>query len=671
MLRRFWTAFLLLSGVGPLSACGDDVVKVDLARRAKVFASHATPAAEFAIENAIDGDPESKWVGESHPLSFQPTNIVLEFDAPLVVRRAVLVSQVFRERLALKDFEVYAWGEKGWAGATPLAVVRATRDIRTTVDLDPVRTARLRIRIRDTWRDDHSYPRLNEIEVYAAAGAAAPRVLKDSPIAGERNSERMLLDRAMGRLPEFPGEEFDPAKGYVYYARAMLDTMIAEGRDVYGPVHSPMFCSLLDMDTHRNPEDTPADIPGQRYGDRTLHGGNLFHDVMLLRAADSLSELTGQPKYRQAATDYLKFLFEHCRQPTGLLPWGEHAHWDFFKEGPGDPIHEYLGGVPTAFWERCWQLSPEAVRGEADGLLNHVVNLETFDFDRHADIRRPLPIPRPKGLGFLDFPRHGGFYIHLWTFVYGKTGDAKYLGWSRKMLDKHWRQRSAVSGLPPGCPARRNERTASTETMLSYSASVLEAARLLPAGADRDRYERDAKAYLESLLRLRHRPAEGRFLVSFPVDAKPEEAAGAYGEPYRYGYGGGFTADDAVLLLAVYRLTGDRRALAQAEDFAAYYRAHEPPPPTQIVRAHVYASIIGLFIDLYELTGKPEHLEQAERYARCAIRRLYNRGMFRGATGINHYEGDMMVSNLVYNLVWLHAVKAKTGVRIEPNYFNR
>jgi len=45
--------------------------------------------------------------------------------------------------------------------------------------------------------------------------------------------------------------------------------------------------------------------------------------------------------------------------------------------------------------------------------------------------------------------------------------------------------------------------------------------------------------------------------------------------------------------------------------------------------------------------------------------------MFRGATGINHYEGDMMAGNLVYNLVWLHAVKAKIGVRVEPNYFNR
>ena len=54
-----------------------------------------------------------------------------------------------------------------------------------------------------------------------------------------------------------------------------------------------------------------------------------------------------------------------------------------------------------------------------------------------------------------------------------------------------------------------------------------------------------------------------------------------------------------------------------------------------------------------------------------AVERLYDRGLFRGATGINHYEGDMMVGNLVYNLVWLHALKHPSAIRMEANYFNR
>ena len=93
-----------------------------------------------------------------------------------------------------------------------------------------------------------------------------------------------------------------------------------------------------------------------------------------------------------------------------------------------------------------------------------------------------------------------------------------------------------------------------------------------------------------------------------------------------------------MLLVAAHRLTGDRPARQLAEDFARYYAQHEPPPPWEIVRAHTYASLIGLFADLYDVGRRPEHLAQAERHARMAVERLFWRGLFRGATSINHYE---------------------------------
>ena len=81
--------------------------------------------------------------------------------------------------------------------------------------------------------------------------------------------------------------------------------------------------------------------------------------------------------------------------------------------------------------------------------------------------------------------------------------------------------------------------------------------------------------------------------------------------------------------------------------------------------------MIGLFNDLYEITGDANYLNQSKRYAKDAIEKLYHNGMFRGATNINHYEGDMMVSSLVYNIVWLDALTRKSQVKIEPNYFTR
>jgi hypothetical protein len=238
------------------------------------------------------------------------------------------------------------------------------------------------------------------------------------------------------------------------------------------------------------------------------------------------------------------------------------------------------------------------------------------------------------------------------------------------MIDKHWKGRNRFSGLPPLCPAR-DPRSASSETMLSFSVRVLEAAQALPVRPARDRYKSTATSFVDSILRLPHRPGEGRFLIDFPVDCQPEKATGEHSKPYEHGYGGGVTADDAVLLVATHRLTGDPRSLRLAEGFAACYAAHSIPPATEIVRAHVYAAILGLFNDLYDLTGNRTCLEQAERHAQLAVERLYYWGLFRGATGINHYEGDMMVGNLVYNLVWLHALEQPSKIRMEPNYFNR
>ncbi|MEX2233087.1 MAG: discoidin domain-containing protein [Cyclobacteriaceae bacterium] len=640
--------------------------KIDLSVEAKLTASHTTT--EWKIQNAIDGDPKTQWVGEGHPLTWQPTNIIIEFDEPKTVERVVLVSTRQRDMLAIKDFEIYAWGKKSWAGEAPVAVVKDTREEINTVAFEPVKTKALRIRIRDTYYY-HSFPRLLEIEVYESLPEVKGEKPEDSPLGDENKTERLILDLAFGKVPAFPRTKFQSSKGSLYYAKSFADTMIASGTDRYGKVNSPMFTSLIDMETHRNPIETPQNSPGQRYGDRSIHGGNLFHDVMLLLAMDNLSKITGSVKYEKAVTDYLTFFLKNCPQSnTGLFPWGEHAYWNFYEEKAVYDIHEFLGGIPNSFWERMWRISPAAMEAEADGLINHIKNLDDFFFDRHADINTPMPVPRPEKYGGLNFARHAGFYIGLWSFAYAKTKDEKYLDWSQKMIDHHWTLRSPESGLPPD---RKGARNASAVSTLSLALNLLEAAELLPEGIVRKKYEEVAKTYLDAILRLPHKAAEGKFLIDLPLDAAPEKATGTYGEPYTYGYGGGFSADYAGLLLGVYQITKDARALKLAEGFADYYSKNNPPPITEPVYARVYATIIGLFNDLYEVSRKPEYLEQSKRYATIAIEALYHDGLFRGASNVGHYEASMMVGNLVYNLVWLHALEKQEAIKIEPNYFAR
>lgn len=640
----------------------------DLVPVVRVVASDGLQSGDSKAVHVTDGDPETYWHGSDQALTEVPVNLLLFFAEPRTIDRVAITTQVLKNKLRLKDFELYARAGDTWAGASPLVEVSGNTQVRRVCRFEPVVTRGLRLRMLDTWRPDHAYPRVCEVEVGAAEPGSAGRELREAAIPGETEYERLTCEWAQGIRAGHQRTTYDPSKGWLHYARAFADTMLAKGTDIYGDVHSPMFVSILMVTNQQHPGHRLPCLDGQRRHDRAAFGGNLYHDVTLLMAMDRLSDLTGEARYRNGVDAYLRTFLSTCpSRETGSFPWGEHAHWDFVKEAPGHNTHEMLGCVPVAFWERLWEINPAAVQGEADGLINHVVDLQTFAWNRHADISKPLPEPRPEGLNVADFPRHGGFYILLWTFVHSKTGDAKYLDWARRATDHSWRLRREPLNLPPFTASSGH---ASVESALSQAISLLEAANLLPEGEERGFLQHVAHTYLDAFLALPHRPGEGQFVTSCALDAPPSEGRGAT-VPWTAAYGGKFTADDAVLCCAAQRLTGKPEFLRLARAAAGFYAGSEPPPADQVVRAHVYAAVITLFLDLYDQTREAEYLEQARRYALVAVERLYWNGLFRGATGVNHYESQLMVGNLVYALVWLHALEADEDVRVEPNYLNR
>ncbi len=639
----------------------------DPVRGIRVVATDDLGQSESRPGHVVDGNPDTYWHGSSKALTDFPVNLLLRFPRPATIDRLLITSQVLKNSLRLKSFEIYARAGSAWDGANPLAVVTDNTQEQVDCSFPPVTTDGIRLRIRDTWRPDHAYPRIREVEISRAPAESAGRRPQSAPVPGETEYERLQCEWALGMNREQPRTVFDPAKGFLHYAQRFVETMMTDGTDLYGDVRSPMFASILLLNTHRNPGHRLPRLEGQRDPDRAPFGGNLFHDVMLIEAMHLLGRITGRRDVPEAADAYLEWFLANCpSRQTGLFPWGEHAHWDFTSEAPGHNTHEYLGGIPFAFWERLWRLNPAAVKGEADGLINHIVDLNTFAWSRHAHITNPLPTPRPAGLNVADFPRHGGFYIALWTFVHAKTGDPKYLDWAMRAIDHHWRLKQAPLNLPPFTQDSRN---VAVESAFSLAVSLLESAALLPAGNARTRYETVARTYLDAFAAMPHRPREGKFLTRCRLDATPSEATGGT-HPWSAAYGGAFTADDGVLCCAVYRLTGREEFLTLARQAAEYYAA-ESPPRDRVVRAHVYGAVLTLFLDLYSQTHEAEFLTQARRYGRLAIERLYWNGLFRGATGIDFYESQLMVSNLVYGLVWLHALERDAGTAVPPNYFNR
>jgi hypothetical protein len=200
------------------------------------------------------------------------------------------------------------------------------------------------------------------------------------------------------------------------------DTMIAKGRDTYGDHKSGLFLSALDRTTLTPLEIRPAPPAGVRRGDRVglpwrkLTGANPQLDQNLLRLLFTLSEITSEPRYREAADQELKWFFENTQSPvTGLMPWGEHLSWDVMLDraisSGTDLSHEFAR--PWVLWDRSFELAREPCIRFAQGLWNHqIANHKTGAFDRHASFDRHGPRDGR------DYPRHGAFYIHTWAHAY-------------------------------------------------------------------------------------------------------------------------------------------------------------------------------------------------------------------------------------------------------------
>jgi hypothetical protein len=235
---------------------------------------------------------------------------------------------------------------------------------------------------------------------------------------------------------------------YFFMVKDYADFMITHGRDRYGVEHSPLFATTLDRKTGSVYRKDPPPAPkGIRDRDRTYRGANPANDNGLYNILYSLTAITGDLLYAQEADEAIKWFFNNCQSPkTGLMAWGEHLGWDFFKEAPikwntQAWYHEYKG---FGEWDRAWKLAPEACERFALGLWDHQIYAKTGkdagEFSRHANYYWHSP---SKGRGF---PGHGGNYIEIWTRAYLESRNEEFLTAIRTLLSFYEKNTSPVSG---------------------------------------------------------------------------------------------------------------------------------------------------------------------------------------------------------------------------------
>lgn len=426
--------------------------------------------------------------------------------------------------------------------------------------------------------------------------------------------------------------------------RRYADTMIEKGRDTYGPQKSLLFLSALDRQALAPLSNCPAPPAGVRDMDRVgqehgpLVGANPSHDQNLLRILYALSEITGEPRYREAADAELKWFFANTAWPqTGLLPWGEHMSWDVMADKPAsrcrEPRHEL--GKPWMLWDRSFELEPKGCASFAEALWQHqVYDHESGLFDRHASPHKHNP-----GDDY-DLPRHAGMYILAWSKAYKHTKDEKFLRYIDVLLGRFEKARDPNTQLIPGW---HDDVVAWPLSSMGLALECHSSAADVPeplAG----RLRAFALAEDKAFLAMDHDPAGSGFIVSAILSTG--EAVAEIGEHHLQdrtvmwgGEGGKATTAMEALMCVARNEQVPNDAYRKLIMTTARLYLHKRPEPGQDTWPLPAAQAITLQLAAYRLSGDKAYLDWARELAAEAVEMFWaGNPLPKASVKTDHYE---------------------------------
>lgn len=257
--------------------------------------------------------------------------------------------------------------------------------------------------------------------------------------------------------------------------REYADNVLRHGRDVYGPRRTPLFVDGLNVDTFEPviwvlPDEHAAvwEMP------KRAVLSNLASQQILFRVLDALTTLTGDPQYRQAAIDALRYGLEHLQYKDGLLFWGGHTAVDLESDriiGEGNKnwatetpipatwetgvVHELKCHFP--YYDLMWKVDPAATRRFIEAFWAcHILCWDRLEMNRHgvygrhagepwseAYVGGPVPFVS-KGMPFM---LTGSDLYYAAALLYGYTGEQGPLLWAKRLLRRYDETRHPATGL--------------------------------------------------------------------------------------------------------------------------------------------------------------------------------------------------------------------------------
>lgn len=258
--------------------------------------------------------------------------------------------------------------------------------------------------------------------------------------------------------------------------KIFADTVLDKAGDQYNH-QVPLLANGVDPRTGKQMEWIFPD-------GKTAVLSNFSAQQNFMRVLVGLSNLTGDPKYRQRAEDNVRYYFQHYQDKSGLLLWGGHRFVDLKTlqpEGPSEKemVHELKNAYP--YYDLMFAVDKPATANFIRGFWNaHVYDWKIMETSRHgeygkamgklwqSDFEQQPPFFATKGLSFLNA---GNDLIYSASLLYQYDGDKGALTWAKRLAEQYVLPRDKKTGLGVyqfTQPLKRAETTDDSDTHSKY-----------------------------------------------------------------------------------------------------------------------------------------------------------------------------------------------------------
>jgi hypothetical protein len=395
-----------------------------------------------------------------------------------------------------------------------------------------------------------------------------------------------------------------------------------------------------------------------------------------------LSESLASPTYAEFAAEYEAYYLENLTDKKDFIWWGWHRHYDVHKDVKDghDGNHHEIHALHDINWEYLWGSNALAVEKEINAIWKwHVIDKQTGETNRHGDGRQGC-----------DFSISGGAIIEAFIFMYAKSKEPSWLKKAELIADYYWEARNTETNLFPERPNAGSERFDGSSFVTSitglYCHSLLKAYEKTGI----EKFRTQAITYLSAYNKYGYDKNSGKYWGALNLDGthipgpriftdnidssegylanQPRGHLDLW-EPYILGYQ--YPIYTAQVYAYAYELTGEPEMLEAANRFAVWisntpvgtvetkttwYSSYTNNEGLQGTYAGKYGRTVSFYLQMFILTGDYKNLIQAKKIADLAINKLYYKGLFRGHPAKQYYEAVDGVGYLLYALVQLNEI---------------